>query len=170
ASAAISTEATGNTLNDLRQDSIIWYRIHVLLYDICSIAKDVASQKRIDATTDELYISEPHFTPAQATRIKSTMNEISTNKISTSGERAEEVSEEHETETTLAVSTDSAPKMMTIEEAIKSRLAGFLEKRKASGDARPCGPHDLGPIYMAVFGISKEALQDEKFLARLRRS
>jgi hypothetical protein len=58
---------------------------------------------------------------------------------------------------------------MTIEEAIKSCLENFFENLKASGDARPCGPHDMGPIYRAVFGITKEELRNEKFLSRLRR-
>lgn len=62
------------------------------------------------------------------------------------------------------------PGLMSIEEAIKSCLQNFFEKRRASGDARPCGPHDMGPIYTAVFGISKEELKDEKFLSRLRRA
>lgn len=59
---------------------------------------------------------------------------------------------------------------MTIEVAIKSCLQNFFEKRRASGDARPCGPHDMGPIYQAVFGITKEDLKDEKFLSRMRRT
>jgi hypothetical protein len=63
-----------------------------------------------------------------------------------------------------------APESMTIEAAIKSCLQHFFEKRRASGDARPCGPHDMGPIYQAVFGITKEDLKNEKFLGRLRRT
>jgi hypothetical protein len=31
-------------------------------------------------------------------------------------------------------------------------------------------PHDMGPIYRAVFGITKDELTDEKFLGRLRRA
>jgi hypothetical protein len=62
------------------------------------------------------------------------------------------------------------PETMTIEAAIKSCLQDFFEKRRASGDARPCGPHDMGPIYQAVFGITKEDLKNEKFLSRLRRT
>jgi hypothetical protein len=62
------------------------------------------------------------------------------------------------------------PETMTIEAAIKSCLQNFFEKRRASGDARPCGPHDMGPIYQAVFGITKEDLKNEKFLSRLRRT
>jgi hypothetical protein len=62
------------------------------------------------------------------------------------------------------------PETMSIEAAIKSCLQNFFEKRRASGNARPCGPHDLGPIYQAVFGITKEDLKNEKFLSRLRRT
>jgi hypothetical protein len=62
------------------------------------------------------------------------------------------------------------PETMSIEAAIKSCLQNFFEKRRASGDARPCGPHDMGPIYQAVFGITKEDLKNEKFLSRLRRT
>lgn len=59
---------------------------------------------------------------------------------------------------------------VTLEQAIHNRLANFFDKRGASGDSRPCGPHDMVPIYMSVFGIGKEELRDERFLGRLRRS
>lgn len=64
----------------------------------------------------------------------------------------------------------SAPETVTIEHAIKSCLQSFFDKRRASGDVRPCGPHDMGPIYQAIFGITKEDLKNEKFLSRLRRT
>ncbi|KAK8043609.1 hypothetical protein PG993_006039 [Apiospora rasikravindrae] len=60
----------------------------------------------------------------------------------------------------------SSPYFTTKEASI---IKGATCKRKASGDARSCGPHDLAPIYEAVFGIEKEEVQDEKFLSRLRR-
>jgi hypothetical protein len=60
--------------------------------------------------------------------------------------------------------------LVTVEDAIRGCLENFFEKRRASGDARPCGPHDMSPIYLAVFGISKAELKDEKFLSRLRRA
>jgi hypothetical protein len=59
---------------------------------------------------------------------------------------------------------------MSIEAAIKYCLQNFFEKLRASGDAPPCGPHDMGSIYQAVFGITKEDLKNEKFLSRLRRT
>lgn len=63
-----------------------------------------------------------------------------------------------------------SPKGVTLEEAIYDRLSSFFDKHKASGDARPCRPHDMDPIYGDVFEIPKEKLEDERFLARLRRS
>lgn len=58
----------------------------------------------------------------------------------------------------------------TVEQAIHERLAGFFDKRKASGDSRPCGPHDMAPIYENVFNVEPSELRDERFLSRLRRS
>ena len=39
----------------------------------------------------------------------------------------------------------------SIENAIKGQLKDLLEKRRESGDARPCGPHTLAPIYESIF-------------------
>jgi hypothetical protein len=61
-------------------------------------------------------------------------------------------------------------KKYTIEQAIEKRLANFIEKKKASSGARPCGPHDLAPVYLATSGLSKEEMRDERFFGRLRRS
>jgi hypothetical protein len=58
----------------------------------------------------------------------------------------------------------------TIKEAIKEKLAGFFDKRKASGDSRPCGPHDMAPIYQSLFTIKHSELEDPRFLGRLRRT
>ena len=57
----------------------------------------------------------------------------------------------------------------TIEQAIAHELEGFLDKREASGDFRPCGPHDLVPIYLRCFGIDKSEIEDERFVSRVRR-
>ena len=61
-------------------------------------------------------------------------------------------------------------KSLTVEQALHNRLANFLEKRRASGDARPCGPHDMVPIYSGVFGVAREEMGDERFLSRVRKS
>ncbi|KAL6914185.1 hypothetical protein ACHAP8_008733 [Fusarium lateritium] len=58
----------------------------------------------------------------------------------------------------------------SFEDAVRAFLNSFIDKRRASGDARPCGPHHLAPMYANLFGIDMEELKDAKFLGRLRRS
>jgi hypothetical protein len=144
----------------------LWYKIHVLLYDLCNIATDRAAEARTLATTDELYISAPYFTPSEASLIKTTR--ISPPVLNETPEfEMVEYDDEDEVQQNQAAPSGEP---ITIEEAIKACLQNFFEKRRASGDARPCGPHDMAPIYLAVFGIAKDELKDEKFTSRLRRA
>lgn len=137
------------TLSTLRQDADLWFRIHVLLYDLSNIAIDLNSEKRVSSTTHELYISEPYFTDAEATRIRTALVD------------------DAQSASQFGAGFD---KDVTVEEAIHSSLSDFFDKRNASGDARPCGPHDMVPVYGRVLGIQKDELKDERFLSRLRRS
>lgn len=77
--------------------------------------------------------------------------------------------EQSETSSVEVPSSSAACEKVTVEEAIHNRLANFFDKRRASGDSRPCGTHDMVPIYVSVFGIGKGELKDERFLSRLRR-
>ena len=151
------------TLSCLRQDSDLWYRIHVLLYDLSKVTQDPQSEKRLSSTLHPLYISEPYFSDPESTRILQAKIDNPTNPTTTSPPN---------TSSSSSSDNDSmpSPKTSTIEQAIYEKTANFLTKRKASGDARPCGPHDLVPIYSAIFRISKDELDDESFLARVRRS
>ncbi|KAH0171875.1 hypothetical protein KCU67_g1968, partial [Aureobasidium melanogenum] len=151
-------------LQALQANQNLWYKVRVLLHDLCNIATDRAAELRTLATTDELYISAPYFTAEEAALVKNTQILAPTlTEVPEFEELDQEVtSEPRQTE-------DVTSHTVTIEQAIKDCLQNFFEKRRASGDSRPCGPHDMGPIYRAVFGISKEELKDEKFLSRLRR-
>ncbi len=126
----------------LRSDPDLGYRIRILLYDLRNLQRDQAAGRRIHSTTDELYLSAPYFTPEEVARIKNAV-------------------------------VDTVPrhngKHQTVDQLIRTALAAYWDKRRAGADMRPCGPHDLSPIYESVFGISKEELQDEQFLLRLRR-
>lgn len=140
------------TTSTLKSDPNIGYKIKVLLYDLRNITKDRASEQRTMNTVDELYISTPYFTFEEAAHIKSAVVDSNlTNKDDFSTD----------------LRGNAQP--LTVEEAIHASLKGFFEKRKASGDARPCGPHEMAPIYEEIFGIPREDLQDERFLSRLRR-
>ncbi|KAL5354293.1 hypothetical protein ACLOAV_000381 [Pseudogymnoascus australis] len=157
------------SLSNLQARPVLWYKIHVLLYDLCNISKDHAAEARTLCTTDELYISAPYFTPEEVVLIKKTV--VSPPVLTDIPEfEALELEENMDTEIE-APSKEVAPqKTLTVEEAITSCLQNFFAKRRASGDARPCGPHDMGPIYRAVLGITTEELRNEKFLGRLRRT
>ncbi|KAH0361941.1 hypothetical protein KCU65_g8372, partial [Aureobasidium melanogenum] len=152
-------------LQALQANQNLWYRIRVLLHDLHNIATDHAAELRTLATTDELYISAPYFTAEEAALVKSTQI-----PVPTLTEVPEFEESDLEVASGLQQSHDVTSYTVTIEQAIKDCLQNFFEKRRASGDSRPCGPHDMGPIYRAVFGISKEELKDEKFLSHLRRS
>jgi hypothetical protein len=97
-----------------------------IVYDLRDIAKDQSSERRTTSATDELYISTPYFTEAEAACIKATKVEFPDD---------------------LNV---NLTKISTVEEAITSNLGNFFEKRKASGDYRPCGPHDMASVYQRV--------------------
>ena len=147
------------TLSRLREDSNLWYRIHILLYDFNNVAQDPQSEKRLSLTLHPLYISSPYFSDAESTRILQTIihDPTATSAPTTSDDDDDRI---------MTLTRKEA----TIEQAIYDKMTNFLTKRKASGDARPCGPHDLVPIYGAIFSIAKDELEDERFLARLRRS
>jgi hypothetical protein len=166
-------QVTKTTLSDLKQDTNLWYKIQVLIYDLCNIKTDPSSESRTLLTTDELYISGPYFTASESALIKATIiQEIRNTGVTTETEETTEEITAVEGAATAkklgSLTVEREPK--TIEEAIKERLAGFFDKRRASGDSRPCGPHDMAPIYGSVFGIRHSEMQDERFLSRLRRS
>ena len=166
AEKAEKSEYSPNTLDTIKEDSAILYRIKVLLYDLRNIATDRNSESRTLSTTDELYISVPYFTLIQAQLIKTAV--VQKHHPSESSVEEDEIG----IDTTERIDTenvDMVGESVSIEEAIKHRLINFFEKRRASGDARPCGPHDMAPIYESVFKIEQSEMKDEKFLSRLQR-
>jgi hypothetical protein len=167
------SQPTGG-LPALQANHDLRYKIHVILYDLCNIATDRAAESRTLMTTDELYISAPYFTVDEATLVRKTQILPPTLHKIPEFEQLDYDQPDYEQDSISKVpiseGTTSTAGLVTVEEAIKRCLENFFEKRRASGDARPCGPHDIGPIYLAVLGISKEELKDERFLSRLRRA
>lgn len=157
--AKASLPPTKSTLSDIMQNFNLWYKIHVLIYDLRNINSDRSSESRTLRTTDELYISSPYFTPSESNLIKATI------VTGTSDSKATVIDGISDSKSIPVIQESK-----TVEEAIHQRLAGFFDKRRASGDSRPCGPHDMAPIYEKVFKIEPSELRDERFLSRLRRS
>ncbi|KAL5317850.1 hypothetical protein ACEPPN_014950 [Leptodophora sp. 'Broadleaf-Isolate-01'] len=159
-------------LSELKKNNDIWYKIKVLIYDLANIKNNPASVTKLDRTVDELYISEPYFAAEQAELVKSTLVPFPSESNETEEDYTEGATEEFQKLERSSKPAGSKEEMETetVEEAIKRRMANFYDKRKASGDFRPCGPHDMVPVYLRVFGILKGELEDEKFLGRLRRA
>jgi hypothetical protein len=110
-------------------------------------------------------MSAPHFTPEEVVLINTT---VVARPIVKKAPEFEALERQNDTDT--EIKEIAVPETMTIEEAIQICFRPFFNKRKASGDARPCGPHDMLPVYTEVFKITIEELKDEKFLSRLGRS
>ncbi len=137
------------TISDLQQNADLWYQIQVLLYDLTNLGCNHLSERRLSATTNELYISMPYFTDSEATTTRPTLvdNDLILEDTDIQGE-------------IYCQGITPCQGLVTVENAIHQRLVDFFEKRKPSGDARPCGPHDMVPIYVGVFGIEKNVLRE----------
>ncbi|KAK2020892.1 hypothetical protein LX32DRAFT_632462 [Colletotrichum zoysiae] len=151
------------TTSRARDDPVLGYKIRVLLYDLRNLANDPSSERRLNATTDEHYISAPYFPQEEAALIKTALVDVDLDGWL-------DPSTADYTEDPNAPSLSSRLRNQSVEAAIRIMLGNFLEKRRASGDSRPCGPHHLAPIYAALFGLDMAELKYDKFLSRLRRT
>ena len=140
------TSSPFQSFSTLCQDPDLSYRLRVLLYDLKNEAVDASSEKRLSKTTNELYISEPYFTDTEATAIRSAESD-------------------HLVAFRLPSDASEFLEQPTIEEMIHYRLAEFLDKWRASGDARPCGPHDMIPIYSEILASVKKKSRMSAFSA-----
>ncbi|KAH9895366.1 putative C6 transcription factor [Xylariomycetidae sp. FL2044] len=137
---------TIQTVENLKCDPDVEYRLRVLLFDLCNLSKRHDSHERLEQTTDSLYISGPYLTPEQAVSVREATSCGGTNPDG----------------------TERRPGL-SVQDALTKSMEDLFEKRRASGDARPCGPHDLAPLYLSIFGITSAELADEQFLRRLGR-
>lgn len=142
------------TTSAIAKDPILGYRLRVLLYDFLNITKDPNSEKRINSTTNEYYLSGPYFDETQATTLKGAIIDVELDGLD---------------EADADVIDRITQQGQSFETAVRVLFSSFIDKRHASGDTRPCGPHHLAPMYAKFFGIDVDELKDAKFLSRLRR-
>ncbi|KAK2591918.1 hypothetical protein QQS21_010392 [Conoideocrella luteorostrata] len=158
------------TTSAVAADPMLGYKIRVLLHDFLNVTKDPNSARRIDSTTHELYISTPYFDDSQAVLIKAALVDISVSKHNPTATATEYAQTASDTEEDGAKSSMTGLEGQTFETAVQALLSNFIDKRRSSGDTRPCGPHHLAPMYACLFGIELEELNNEKFLGRLRKA
>lgn len=117
------------SLAELKMDRNIWYKIHVLLYDLRHFEQSNVSQCRLETVIDPSYLGEPYFNPDEAEKIKGARLD---------GDK-----------TLLAL----------IEEILDERLNRRMKKRVESGDYRVCAAHDVAPILEKALGIKPKDLE-----------
>jgi hypothetical protein len=158
---------TLKTTTAIASDPTLGYKLRVLLYDFTNVVKDSNSAHRINDTTDEHYISLPYFNSSQAAAVKSALVDVDISQLRLPGADEEEAVDE-----ALGIPAERGARGLkgkSFEEAITILLETFIDKRRASGDARPCGPHHLGPLYASLFGVDLDDIKQESFLRRLKR-
>jgi hypothetical protein len=127
------------TTTGIAADSMLGYKIRVLIYDFLHVAKGLNSLRRIKSTLDEHYISTPYFSDTEATAIKCAIVDVSiTGKLGAFGIGTTYVGMEGEG-ATHPDQPDSNVEGQTFDVAIRALLNNFIDKRRASSDARPCG-------------------------------
>lgn len=67
------------TIHEFRQDSKLWNKLHVFIYDLRAFRSNSESRARLDAITALDYIGNPYFSDEAAERLRNTILDISTN-------------------------------------------------------------------------------------------
>ncbi|KAF7546043.1 hypothetical protein G7046_g9424 [Stylonectria norvegica] len=159
-----TTQPEPTTTTAVAADPVLGYKIRVLLFDFLNVKKNPDSERRINSTTDEHYISAPYFDERQAAVIKAAVVDV--HLSCANGGYDDEAEMDEQGFRSAAAGLESR----NFDAALRDLMRTFVEKRRASGDARPCGPHHLAPMYAMLFGIKLDEVQESKILGRLRKS
>ncbi|KAI9833203.1 MAG: hypothetical protein M1819_003826 [Sarea resinae] len=128
------------TIQYLQDNSSLWYRIHVFLYDLRHFDSKVESQSRLERVVDASYLGLPYFQPEEVAQLKATTVNI----------------REQKTLETL------------IQETLDERLNRRMKKRVESRDFRVCAAHDMAPIMEKAFDIKPKDLErNEEFITMM---
>lgn len=144
-SAPSPSVAVLGTTTAIASDPTLGYKLCVLLYDFLNITKDPNAERRINATTDEHYISLPYFSQDEATKIKSAIVDTDLSHLDLSvvlPGYADDVYEEERGENENREVKNLGSVIETLENktfdgALRALMMSFIDKRRASGDARP---------------------------------
>ena len=124
-----------NSIGTLRQNPLLWYKLHVLVYDLRHFKSDTRSETRLNEVADRSYIGSPYFSDDESRQIKSIVVNVAQNRT------LEQV----------------------IEDAFKQRLEKRIKTRmNETGDYKVCTAHDIGPIFEKSFNIRPKDLQKNK--------
>ncbi|KAM3536919.1 hypothetical protein ARSEF1564_010159 [Beauveria bassiana] len=154
------TSAAPTTTSAVAADPILGFKMRLLIHDFINVKKDANAARRINSTTHPHYISLPYFDQQQADAVEAAIVDT----IPTV-EHEHRRGQEH-----LAVLANIPSQQgQRFDLALEVFFQNFFDKRRASGDARPCGPHNLAPVYALLFGIDKKELDSPQFQSRIRK-
>jgi arginine/lysine/ornithine decarboxylase len=129
------------TTEELRQDSKLWYKLHVFVYGLRKIRSNEKSRERLDSVINTYYMGPPYFTATEADRILHTIDdEGRTLKETLDGFFARK-----------------------LEKRMQSRM-------KETADYRVCAAHDLAPILENASRIHTKDLKKNKGFMKLLRN
>jgi hypothetical protein len=129
------------TVQELKSQRCLWYKVHVFVYDLRNFQEIPEAQARLDKIVDASYIGLPYFKPDEVQLLKSSI-----------------------------VKYDKSLQSI-IEETLNERLEKRIKKRVESDDFRVCAAHDLAPIFEKAFDIKpKDLTKNKEFLTILERS
>lgn len=135
---ALPTKPT--SIEDLKAQPSLWYKIHVLVYDLRNFQANSQAQARLDGVEDLSYIGTPYFDLVEVQQLKACVVDV----------------------------TNSTDLEMVIKDTLRERLERRMKKRVESGDYRVCTAHDIAPIFEKAFCINLKELQtNTEFLALL---
>ncbi|OHE95620.1 methyltransferase domain-containing protein [Colletotrichum orchidophilum] len=141
----LSSTPSKPTTSSISADPVLGHRVVILIHNFLQSAKEPDAQRRMDAKADVNYMSGPHFDEDHVKKVgESTMNvEFPTTTTTTTQVNYDDENEESHAKLKI--------KGLSVDDAIKTLMKGFLDKRRASRDSRCCGSHDVAPIYEAFF-------------------
>ncbi|KAL8686384.1 MAG: hypothetical protein Q9218_007144, partial [Villophora microphyllina] len=70
---ADESSARGHTVQDLKNRSPLWYKLHVFIYDLRSFREKADSQARLDSIIDPFYLGLPYVQYDEAEYLKATL-------------------------------------------------------------------------------------------------
>ncbi|KAM3497281.1 hypothetical protein MY10362_009364 [Beauveria mimosiformis] len=148
------------TTSAVAADPFLGFKMRLLIHDFINVDKDANAARRINSTTHPHYISLPYFSQQQAYAVEAAIVDTIP---------AVEQDQGHEQEHLAVLASIPSQQGQRFDVALGAFFQNFFEKRRASGDARPCGPRSLAPVYALLFGIDMKELYSAKFQRRVRK-
>ncbi|KAF4555824.1 Hypothetical protein D9617_2g057880 [Elsinoe fawcettii] len=123
------------TLQEMRQDDSLWWRVLVFLHDLRHFNEKDDSQARLDLIVDPSYSGQPYFSNEEVSR-------LTTTKL-VNGKTISEI----------------------VQETLNVRLERRMKKRVERSDYRICAAHDLAPVFEKAFDVNpKDLARNVKFI------